>query len=105
MRYLKLSSDSTKFSISIRNSITHLSWFSTLDLTKVQTVGLSNIQISPLTENNSSDYYLVIYSNLIKRTECNPEGEFCCVRVPRKHNTIPHQLNLGEHHIHFSGKL
>ena len=96
MRYLKLSSDSSKFSISIRNSITHLSWFTTLDLSNVKTVGLTNIQISPLTENVSSDYYLVIYSNLIKPTECNPNGELACVRVPKKHNTIPSQVNLGK---------
>ena len=96
MRYLKLSSDSSKFSISIRNSITHLTWFTTLDLSNVKTVGLTNIQISPLAENVSSDYYLVIYSNLIKPTECNPNGELACVRIPKKHNTIPSQINLGK---------
>lgn len=95
MRYLKLSSDSQTFDIKIRNSVTFLSWFSTLDLTQVKTVGLTNIQISPLIE-KQSDYYLIVYSNLIKRTECNPEGELSCVRVPKKHSTIPSQINLGK---------
>ena len=94
MKYLKLSSDSSKFSISVRNSVTYLSWFSTLDLTQVKSVGLSNIQIFPLNENSSADYYLIIYSNLIKRTECNPNGELACVRIPKKHNTVPNLINL-----------
>lgn len=97
MRYLKLSSDSDKFSKPSTNSNPLvLSWFSTLDLTQVKTIGLSNIHISPLSE-SMTDYYLLIYSNLLKRTECNPEGELSCVRVPKKHSTIPNQINLGKY--------
>ena len=99
MRYLKLSSDSDKFS-----KLTYpakptdpivLSWFSTLDLTQVKTLGLTNIQIAPLSE-KQADYYLIIYSNLLKCTECNPKGELSCVRIPKKHTTIPTQINLGK---------
>ena len=101
MIYLKLSSDSDKFSKPTKNPLKPsdpivLSWFSTLDLTHVKTVGLTNIQISPLSE-NKADYYLVIYSNLLKRTECNPKGELSCVRIPKKHTTIPTQINLGKY--------
>ena len=95
MKYIKLSSDSSCFTAKKHDKYLILSWFSTLDLSTINTVGLNNLQISPLVPNTESDYVIIVYCNLIKPTELNPRGELACIRIPKKHNTIPSQLHLG----------
>lgn len=99
MKYIKFSSESDCFTAKKVHHLIHLTWFSTLDLSKVKKVGLTNIQFYPIIENTDFDYYLILYCNLIQKNELNPNGELESIRIPKKHHTIPHQLHLGNFKI------
>ena len=96
MKYIKFSSDSNCFSAKISDSFTYLTWFSTLDLSSVKKVGLTSVHLHPMIENPTSDFYITIYCNLVQTTELNPLGELDCIRIPKKHSSIPNQLHLGK---------
>ena len=95
MIYVKLSSDSSTFTIKKENDKKYvtLSWFSSLDLTNVKFVGLSSIQIDPMATNENS--CITIYCNLIKRTEVNPLREIACLRILKNRKSLPNDLSLG----------
>ena len=96
MKYIKFTSDSDCFTAKRVGHFVHLTWFSTLDLSSVKNVGLANIQLHPMLENPEYDYYMILYCNLIQTSELNARGEYECIRIPKKHRTIPSQLHLGK---------
>ena len=95
MKYIKFSSDSDCFNAKKVGRFIHLTWFSTLDLSSVKKVGLSSIQLHQMMESPEFDYYMILYCNLIQKSELNPRGELECISIPKNHRTIPSQLYLG----------
>ena len=100
MKFLKLTSESSCFNLKRNKDTITMSWFTTLDLSHVKTIGLNMIQIYPILSQNT-DFCITIYSNLIQRTECNPTGEIAMVHIGKKHVAIANQTFTGTNYYEY----
>lgn len=98
MRYLTLTSDSSKYRcVSVGDTIV-LSWTVHHDFTNISDIGISSIRFSGFAKSQKQkghDIMVPINSNLITRTVMNPKRNILSLRIPRNNTVAECQLNMS----------
>ena len=94
MRYLTLTSESSKYQcVSVGDAIV-VTWTVHHDFTNISDIGISSIRFNGF-EIQGHDVMVNIYSNLITRTVTNPKRNILSLRIPRKCTVAECQLNMS----------
>ena len=98
MRYLTLTSDSSKYRcVSVGDTIV-LSWTVHHDFTNISDIGISSIRFTGFAKSQKQrghDIMVQINSNLITRTVMNPKRNILSLKIPRNNAVAECQLNMS----------
>ena len=98
MRYLTLTSDSSKYRcVSVGDTIV-LSWTVHHDFTNISDIGISSIRFTGFAKSQKQrghDIMVPINSNLITRTVMNPKRNILSLKIPRNNAVAECQLNMS----------
>ena len=98
MRYLTLTSDSSKYRcVSVGDTIV-LSWTVHHDFTNISDIGISSIRFTGFAKSQKQkghDIMVPINSNLITRTVMNPKRNILSLKIPRNNVVAECQLNMS----------
>ena len=103
MRYLTLTSDSSKYQCDSVGDTTIVTWTVHHDFTNISDIGISSIRFSgykKTEEQKGHDFMVPIYSNLITRTVMNPKRNILSLRIPRGSMVAECQLNMSRRIIY-----
>ena len=94
MRYLTLTSESSKYQcVSVGDTIV-ATWTVHHDFTNISDIGISSIQFNGF-KRQGHDVMVPVYSNLITRTITNPKRKILSLRIPRNSMVAECQLNMS----------
>ena len=95
MRYLTLTSDSSKYQCDTVGDTVVVNWTVHHDFTNISDIGISSIRFSGFQKTQGHDVLVPIYSNLITRTVTNPKRNILSLRIPRNSMVAECQLNMS----------
>ena len=95
MRYLTLTSESSKYQCDSVGDTVIAKWTVYQDFTNISDIGISSITFSGYKKTQGHDVTVPIYSNLITRTVTNPKRNILSLRIPRNSLVAECQLNMS----------
>ena len=103
MRYLTLTSDSSKYQSESVGDAVIVTWTVHQDFTNISDIGISSIRFSGFKKIEAlkgHDIMVPIHSNLITRTVMNPKRNILCLRIPRNSMVAECQLNMSRRFVY-----
>ena len=95
MRYLTLTSDSSKYQCSSEGNTVIVQWNGYHDFTSISDIGINSMTFSGYRKTQGHDVMFPVYSPLITRTVTNPKRNILTVRIPKNSSVAQCQLNMG----------
>ena len=102
MRYLTLTSDSSKYQCTSAGGTVVLQWNVHHDFTNISDIGITSITFSGFKKIQGHDVKVPIYSNLITRTVTNPKRNILTIRIPKNSSVAECQLNMSRCNVWFA---
>ena len=102
MRYLTLTSDSSKYQCNSVGDTAVVQWNVHHDFTNISDIGITSITFSGFKKTQGHDVKVPIYSNLITRTVTNPKRNILTVRIPKNSSVAEFQLNMSRCNVWFA---